>query len=71
MRLSWDDQYLFTGGEDGSLCLFRVQDKEGRGLKRDREIQYAEEILITKSDLEEKVGGGCLMRGGVHEEVFA
>ena len=35
--------------------MFKVADKEGRGLKRDKEIVFSEEILITKSDLEEKV----------------
>ena len=55
MRMSFDDQYLFTVGEDASLFIYKATDKEGRGLKRDKEIVYAEEILITKSDLEEKV----------------
>ena len=53
--MSFDDQYLFTVGEDASLFIYKATDKEGRGLKRDKEIVYAEEILITKSDLEEKV----------------
>ena len=53
--MSYDDQYLFSAGDDGSMFVFRVQDKDARGLKRDRDISYAEEILITKSDLEEKV----------------
>ena len=53
--MSYDDQYLFSAGDDGSLFVFRVQDKDARGLKRDRDLSYAEEILITKSDLEEKV----------------
>ena len=30
-------------------------DKEGRLMKREREVTYAEEVLITRSDLEEKV----------------
>ena len=55
MRMSFDDQYLFTVGEDSSLFIYKATDKEGRGLKRDKELVYAEEILITKSDLEEKV----------------
>lgn len=54
IKMSYDDQYLFSAGDDGSLFVFRVQDKDARGLKRDRDISYAEEILITKSDLEEK-----------------
>ena len=53
--MSYDDQYLFTVSEDACLFIFKAVDKEGRGLKRDKEVGYAEEILITKSDLEEKV----------------
>ena len=47
---------MFSVGEDGSMFVFKVTEKDGRGIKRDREIVYSEEILITKSDLEEKVG---------------
>lgn len=43
-----------TAAEDGTIVLWKIQDKEGRTLKRDKETTYAEEILITKSDLEEK-----------------
>lgn len=36
--------------------IWKIQEKDGRAVKqRDKEITYAEEILITKSDLEEKV----------------
>lgn len=55
MVITFDDQYLLTVSEDGCLLIWKIIDKEGRGLKRDKEITYAEEILITKSDLEEKV----------------
>ncbi|KAJ3044625.1 Cilia- and flagella-associated protein 57 [Rhizophlyctis rosea] len=54
LRISYDDQYLFSSSEDGTLYVFKISDKEGRGLKREREIVYADEILVTKSDLEEK-----------------
>ena len=57
VRMSYDDQYLFTVSEDACLFIFKAVDKEGRGMKRDKEVGYAEEILITKSDLEEKVSG--------------
>ncbi|XP_053325091.1 cilia- and flagella-associated protein 57 [Spea bombifrons] len=49
-----DDQYLLSISEDGCLMLWKISDKEGRGLKRDKEVSYAEEVLITRSDLEEK-----------------
>ena len=54
MRISYDDQYLFSVGQDGSLFIFKVTDKDGRGLKREKDITFAEEVLVTKSDLEEK-----------------
>lgn len=55
MAITFDDQFLLTVSEDGCLFLWKIIDKEGRGLKRDKDVSYAEEILITKSDLEEKV----------------
>ena len=58
MCISHDDQFLISVGEDGTIFTFRIIDKEGRMMKRERESNYAEEILITRSDLEEKVRGG-------------
>ena len=55
MCISYDDQFLISVGEDGTIFSFRIIDKEGRMLKRERDSNYAEEILITRSDLEEKV----------------
>uniref|UniRef100_A0A8K9XMZ8 EML-like second beta-propeller domain-containing protein n=1 Tax=Oncorhynchus mykiss TaxID=8022 RepID=A0A8K9XMZ8_ONCMY len=55
MVITFDDQYLLTVSEDCCLLIWKIIDKEGRGLKRDKDITYAEEILITKSDLEEKI----------------
>ncbi|KAM6962429.1 cilia- and flagella-associated protein 57-like [Aplochiton taeniatus] len=54
MVITFDDQYLLSVSEDGCLVIWRIIDKDGRGLKRDKEITYMEEILITKCDLEEK-----------------
>ena len=55
MKISFDDQYLFTCSNDGSLIVWKITDKEGRSMKRDKEVPYSEEILVTKTDLEEKV----------------
>ncbi len=55
MRISYDDQFLFSVSMDGSLFAFKLTDKEGRGLKREKDITFAEEVLVTKVDLEEKV----------------
>lgn len=43
-----------TVGDDGVVILWTLQ--EVGIAKKERESNYAEEILITKSDLEEKVG---------------
>ncbi len=55
MVITFDDQFLITVSEDSCLFIWKIIDKEGQGLKREKELIYAEEILITKSDLEEKV----------------
>ncbi|KAF4046601.1 putative WD repeat region containing protein [Phytophthora infestans] len=83
LRLSFDNQFLFSTGEDGSLCIFETQNVIGKGgsvgassgpgggTVGSREarsdsmtlggggangsgLPFAEEILVTKSDLEEK-----------------
>ncbi|OQS07328.1 WD repeat-containing protein 65-like [Thraustotheca clavata] len=56
MRISFDDLYLLVCGEDGVVCIFEIRDKEGRARPKDgrENTVFAEEILVTKSDLEEK-----------------
>lgn len=54
LRISCDDQFLFSASDDGCLFIFKISDREGRSTKREREAIYADEILVTKSDLEEK-----------------
>ncbi|KAJ3214944.1 Cilia- and flagella-associated protein 57 [Dinochytrium kinnereticum] len=53
MRISYDDSHLFTCGEDGCLWIYKVLDKEQRGLKREKEWVFSDEILVTKSDLKD------------------
>jgi len=55
MIITFDDQFLLTVSEDGCLFIWKIIDKEGQGLKREKELKYTEEILVTKSELEEKV----------------
>ncbi|KAG9471587.1 hypothetical protein GDO78_014121 [Eleutherodactylus coqui] len=54
LAVTYDDQNLLSISEDGCLMVWKISDKESRGLKRDKELTYAEEVLVTKSDLEEK-----------------
>lgn len=55
MRISYDDNYLFTVGLDGCICVFEIRDKEARSIKRDKEgagISYGDEIIIKKQEVE-------------------
>lgn len=56
MRITQDDAYLVTVSEDGCVAIFAIKEKDGRVAKKDRPeaIPFSEEILVTKSDLEEK-----------------
>ena len=67
--MTYDDQFLLTASGDGSLLVWKIVDKEGRGL-RDKEFSYTEEILITKTDLEEKVWGAGGLSVSVCVEVI-
>jgi WD40 repeat protein len=57
LRMSPDGQYLFTASDDGAVCVLEVKrDGNVKAGKKEREnpLPFAEEILVTKSDLEEK-----------------
>ena len=55
MIITFDDEFLLTVAEDGCLLIWKIIDQERHGLKRDKGIYYSQEILITKTDLEDKV----------------
>lgn len=59
MRISPDDQFLFTAGADGCLTIFAIGLREGakemKRLGREMALPWAEEILVSKAELEEKV----------------
>jgi WD40 repeat protein len=44
LRVSCDDQFLLSAGEDGCLYVFKISDREGRNAKREREAVYADEV---------------------------
>uniref|UniRef100_A0A8C9LBG8 Cilia and flagella associated protein 57 n=1 Tax=Pavo cristatus TaxID=9049 RepID=A0A8C9LBG8_PAVCR len=54
MSVTNDDLFLLTASEDGSIFFWKVYRKKGKILKREKEFEYAEEVLIMKSDIEEK-----------------
>uniref|UniRef100_A0A3Q4HXN8 Cilia and flagella associated protein 57 n=1 Tax=Neolamprologus brichardi TaxID=32507 RepID=A0A3Q4HXN8_NEOBR len=67
MAITYDDQFLLTVSEDGCLLIWKIIDKEGRGLKINKHIVHTEEILITRSDLEEKTQHMLEMRMRLEE----
>ncbi|CAF3796054.1 unnamed protein product, partial [Rotaria magnacalcarata] len=52
LRVTFQDEYAVSVGDDGLVILWKLQ--EIGVSKKEKETTYAEEILITKSDLEEK-----------------
>ncbi|XP_072308119.1 cilia- and flagella-associated protein 57 [Eucyclogobius newberryi] len=54
MIITLDEQFLVTVSEDGCLLISKIIDKEGRRLKAHGQIIHTEEVLVAKSDLEEK-----------------
>lgn len=57
MSITNDDLFLLTASEDGSIFVWKLYDKGGGILKWEKEFDYAEEVLIMRSDIEEKVRG--------------
>lgn len=55
MTVTFDDQFLLTSSEDGCLLMWKIIDKDGRGPMSNTQVVHTEEVLVTKSDLEEKV----------------
>lgn len=55
MRLFFDDTLLFTVSSDGALFVFDVRSDAKSAARRDLErLPFAEEVMVTKSDLEER-----------------
>ncbi|NWQ73156.1 CFA57 protein, partial [Columbina picui] len=54
MSITNDDLFLLTASEDGSIFVWKLNDKGGGILKWEKEFEYAEEVLIMRSDIEEK-----------------
>jgi len=65
IALTFDETVLFTAGEDCTLYLFDVKEREGKA--KTREVTFAEEILISKADLEDKNNDIATQRGKVEE----
>jgi len=72
MRITYDDQFLLVADESGCLCIFDVKDRQDRGnrslagAQRDL-VTWSEEILVTRSDLEEKYSNMLELKNKVDE----
>ena len=59
MRLSYDNNQLFTAGKDGCLYIYEVKDRDPRGglVKRERTegaiMQFSDEILTEKPEMDD------------------
>lgn len=50
LRVSWDESLLVSGGEDGSVFVWEVRDKDARAAARreQEKLEYAVEVLVTR-----------------------
>ncbi|KAJ3341287.1 Cilia- and flagella-associated protein 57 [Gonapodya sp. JEL0774] len=55
IKMSWDDRYLFSVGEDGCLFVFNVVDGRSKHNLKDRDWAYGDEALISRSELDERL----------------
>ena len=55
IRISSNDQYVFSSGSDGTIEVFELRNKDGKMIFKDKEelaITFDEDILTNKSDLD-------------------
>ena len=69
MKISYDDQYLITVSEDACLFIHKIVDKDGSG-KRESDVPYAEEILITRYKKTNLNNIYCIMLPQIQELEF-
>ena len=53
LRVSFDNNFLFSTGQDGLFCIFDIKDKDPGRLKKEKEsfsMTLSEEILIQKAE---------------------
>jgi WD40 repeat protein len=44
LRISYDDQYLFSSSEDGCVYVYKIWEREDRSLKREKALLFADEV---------------------------
>ncbi|KAL1494188.1 hypothetical protein ABEB36_009827 [Hypothenemus hampei] len=55
MCISYDDRFIMTGGVDGTLCFWKLENIEDIAIQLDSNIAVNSEVLISKSILEDKL----------------
>ncbi|WIA18306.1 hypothetical protein OEZ85_009771 [Tetradesmus obliquus] len=57
LRVSYDDFLLVSAGEDGSVVMLDIRDKElakASSRQQQEKLPWSEEVLVSKSELEER-----------------
>jgi hypothetical protein len=54
MRISHDNQYLFTAAKDGTLMVCEIKDRDPRGSvgRKFDSANFSEEILTEKTEMD-------------------
>ncbi|XP_046388755.1 cilia- and flagella-associated protein 57 isoform X2 [Ischnura elegans] len=56
MKISFDDRWIITASEDGSICIWKVDTSKVTGMiKLSADIIESKDVLIGKEDLQNKV----------------
>jgi hypothetical protein len=57
MRISHDNNFLFTASKDGTMMMFEIKDKDmlrgGAGRKFEGIANFSEEILTEKTEMDQ------------------
>ncbi|TPX35788.1 hypothetical protein SmJEL517_g01897 [Synchytrium microbalum] len=80
LRSSYDDAFLFSAGEDGSVIVWKVVDrttlppamkvkemKEMILAKKEPVLAYGDDVMVTKSDLREMAKGTSVLKQQVED----
>lgn len=47
LRISPDDQYLFSASEDGCIYVYKIWEREDRNFKREKSLLFADEVSLN------------------------
>jgi chromosome segregation ATPase len=53
LKTAFNERYAFAGSTDGSIWIFKLNDKEGRIARQEKDWSFSEEVLVPKSELKE------------------